>query len=60
MSDKKSTRRSRPQSPEKSRLIRDEVKHVASDERDRDEMRVIREQLAELAPRRSTQTSSSA
>jgi hypothetical protein len=41
-------------------LIPDEVTHVASDERDRDEMRVIRKQLAELTPRRPTQTSSSA
>ena len=40
--------------------IRAEVAQVTRDERDRDEMRVIREQLAELAPRRPTQTSSSA
>ena len=31
--------------------IREEVRLVAADERDREEMRVIREQLAELAPR---------
>ena len=30
--------------------IRDEVRRVAADERDREEMRIIREQLAELAP----------
>jgi antitoxin component of RelBE/YafQ-DinJ toxin-antitoxin module len=30
--------------------IRDEVRRLAADQRDREEMRVIREQLAELAP----------
>jgi Arc/MetJ-type ribon-helix-helix transcriptional regulator len=30
--------------------IREEVLRLATDEADRDEMRVIREQLAELAP----------
>jgi hypothetical protein len=30
--------------------IRDEVRRVAADENDREEMRIIREQLAELAP----------
>ena len=30
--------------------IRDEVRRLAADERDREEMRAIREQLAELAP----------
>jgi antitoxin component of RelBE/YafQ-DinJ toxin-antitoxin module len=30
--------------------IRDEVRRLASDERDREEMRIIREQLADLAP----------
>jgi len=30
--------------------VRDEVRALASDERDREEMRIIREQLAELAP----------
>jgi Arc/MetJ-type ribon-helix-helix transcriptional regulator len=30
--------------------IREEVRRIATDERDRDEMRVIREQMAELAP----------
>jgi hypothetical protein len=30
--------------------IRDEVLHLAADERDREEMRIIREQLTELAP----------
>jgi antitoxin component of RelBE/YafQ-DinJ toxin-antitoxin module len=30
--------------------IRDEVRRLAADERDREEMRVIREQLAKLAP----------
>ena len=30
--------------------IRDEVRRLAADQNDRDEMRVIREQLAELAP----------
>jgi len=31
--------------------IRDEVRQLAADERDVEEMRIIREQLAELAPR---------
>lgn len=31
-------------------VIRAEVRRLAADERDREEMRVIREQLAELAP----------
>ena len=30
--------------------IRDEVRSLAGDERDREEMRLVREQLAELAP----------
>jgi Arc/MetJ-type ribon-helix-helix transcriptional regulator len=30
--------------------IRDEVRRVAADEHDRQEMRIIREQLTELAP----------
>ena len=30
--------------------LRDEVRRLAADERDREEMRVIREQMAELAP----------
>jgi len=30
--------------------IRDEVKRLAADQADREEMRLIREQLAELAP----------
>jgi hypothetical protein len=30
--------------------VRDEVRMLAADKRDREEMRVIREQLAELAP----------
>ena len=30
--------------------IRDEVRRLAGDENDREEMRVIREQMAELAP----------
>lgn len=30
--------------------IREEVQRVAADQRDREEMRVIREQMAELAP----------
>jgi Arc/MetJ-type ribon-helix-helix transcriptional regulator len=30
--------------------LRDEARRLAADERDRDEMRIIREQLAELAP----------
>ena len=57
------TRRRRRQQqgkPAAQSVIRTEVMSVASDERDRDEMRVIREQLAELAPHRSTQSSSSA
>lgn len=34
--------------------IREEVRELAADERDREEMRMIREQLAELAPGRSS------
>jgi hypothetical protein len=30
--------------------IREEVRRLAADQRDREEMRVIREQMAELAP----------
>ena len=30
--------------------IRDEVRRLAADERDREEMQIIREQLAEVAP----------
>ncbi len=30
--------------------IREEVQRVAADERDREEMRIIRDQMAELAP----------
>lgn len=30
--------------------LRDEARRLAADERDREEMRIIREQLAELAP----------
>lgn len=30
--------------------IRDEVRQLAADEKDREEMRVVREQMAELAP----------
>jgi antitoxin component of RelBE/YafQ-DinJ toxin-antitoxin module len=30
--------------------IREEVRRVAADEKDREEMRIIREQMAELAP----------
>jgi Arc/MetJ-type ribon-helix-helix transcriptional regulator len=30
--------------------IRDEVRRLAADEHDREEMRIIREQLADLAP----------
>jgi hypothetical protein len=40
--------------------ISDEAKSLAANERDREEMRLIREQLAELAPPRSVQTSNSA
>ncbi|HUP33518.1 MAG TPA: hypothetical protein VM184_10830 [Gaiellaceae bacterium] len=31
--------------------LREEVRRLAADERDREEMRIVREQLAELAPR---------
>ena len=31
-------------------VIRDEVRRLAADEHDREEMRIIREQLADLAP----------
>lgn len=30
--------------------VRDEVRRLAADDRDREEMRIIRKQLAELAP----------
>ena len=30
--------------------LREEVRRVAADDRDREEMRIIREQMAELAP----------
>ena len=30
--------------------VREEVRNVASDERDREEMRIIRDQMAKLAP----------
>ena len=40
--------------------IRDEVKCLAANERDREEMRLIREQLTELAPPRSVHISNSA
>jgi hypothetical protein len=30
--------------------VRDEVRRLAADEHDREEMRLVREQLAELAP----------
>jgi hypothetical protein len=33
--------------------LRDEVRRLAEDEEDRTEMRLVREQLAELAPRQS-------
>jgi hypothetical protein len=33
--------------------VRDEVRQVATDRNDREEMRIIREQMAELAPARS-------
>jgi hypothetical protein len=33
--------------------IREEVRRLASDQQDRDEMRIVREQLAELAPPRA-------
>ena len=33
-------------------VLRDEVSRVAADERDRKEMRIIREQMSELAPPR--------
>jgi hypothetical protein len=52
-------RRTQQQDNPKPSAIRDEVTQIARDERDREEMRVIREQLAELAPRRPIQTSSS-
>ena len=32
--------------------IRDEVRRLAADTNDHDEMRIVREQMAELAPRR--------
>jgi hypothetical protein len=40
--------------------IGDEVKRLVADERDQEEMRVIRDQLAELAPARSVQRNKSA
>lgn len=36
-----------------SASIREEVRRLASDEADRQEMRIVREQMAELAPRTS-------
>ena len=33
--------------------VRDEVRRIAEDESDREEMRIIREQMAELAPAQS-------
>lgn len=36
---------------ENSRAVREEVKRLAADQEDREEMRIVREQLAELAPR---------
>ena len=33
--------------------VRDEVQRLAADEHDREEMRIVREQLAELAPPRT-------
>ena len=53
-------RRRRSQGSATRSAIRDEVRRVASDERDREEMRLIRQQLAELEPSRSDQTSNSA
>jgi hypothetical protein len=32
-------------------VLRDEVRRLAADEGDREEMRIVREQLADLAPR---------
>jgi hypothetical protein len=32
-------------------VLRDEVRRLAANERDREEMRIVREQMAELAPR---------
>lgn len=32
-------------------VLRDEARRLAADERDREEMRIVREQMAELAPR---------
>jgi hypothetical protein len=36
-----------------SSALREEVQALATDERDREEMRIVREQLAKLAPRSS-------
>ena len=33
--------------------LREEVRRVAADEKDREQMRIVREQMAELAPGRS-------
>ena len=53
LSDSEAVRTALRESASRRRVrsaIRDEVRRLAGDERDREEMRIIREQLAELAP----------
>jgi hypothetical protein len=53
LSDSEAVRMALQEAAARRRLrsaIRDEVRVLAADEHDREEMRVIREQLAELAP----------
>jgi hypothetical protein len=53
LTDSEAVRTALREAASKRRLrsaIRDEVRRLAADERDREEMRIVREQLAELAP----------
>jgi Arc/MetJ-type ribon-helix-helix transcriptional regulator len=53
MTDSEAVRTALREAAERRRVrsaIREEVRQVAADEVDREEMRIIREQLAELAP----------
>lgn len=56
MTDCEAVRKALPKAAARRRgrsAIRQEVRRVAADEADRAEMRIIREQMAELAPPRS-------
>ena len=53
MTDSEAVRTASPEAAARRRVrsaIRQEVQRVAADEADREEMRIIREQMAELAP----------